>query len=89
LPFCHLRLKAAKPQNPAYPKKLKTIGDHIRKRRLDLGRDVATRIGFTEPSVWNWESNASAPHWHSLKAIVDFLGYDPLGCGSFAFESKM
>jgi len=41
-----------------YPTNPVTIGDHIRKRRMDLGllqREVAEIIGVTESSIWNWE----------------------------------
>src|ERR1700720_743605 len=47
LPFCHLRLSTQKPKSSVYPKELKTLGDHIRRRRLDLGllqRQVAQLI---------------------------------------------
>ena len=39
-----------------YPVELRSIGDHIRKRRLDLGLlqiEVAVQIGVTESTVWN------------------------------------
>src|SRR5438093_11371159 len=36
LPFCRLRLKA-KRTDPRYPRELRTLGDHIRKRRIELG----------------------------------------------------
>lgn len=81
LPFCHVHLKARKPESRAYPKELKTIGDHIRKRRLDLHlfqRDVAEQIGVTESCIWNWESNTSTPELRCLSMIIRFLGYDPL-----------
>src|ERR1700693_3827521 len=35
LPFCHLRLRTSKP-DPRYPTQLERLGDHVRKRRLDL-----------------------------------------------------
>ena len=41
-----------------YPMAPKTWGEHVRKRRLDLGfyqAQVAKRIGVNESSVWNWE----------------------------------
>src|SRR5712691_8111311 len=44
LPFCHVRLQAQKPLAAAYPRELWTLGDRVRKRRLDLGlrqKDVA------------------------------------------------
>jgi len=36
LPICHFVLKAQKPNRKPYPKELKTYGDHLRKKRLDL-----------------------------------------------------
>jgi transcriptional regulator with XRE-family HTH domain len=58
-----------------------SIGDHIRRRRLGLKmlqREVAEQIGVCEPSVFNWERNASSPEIQYMPAIIDFLGYDPL-----------
>ncbi len=36
LPFCHFEKTSKKPISKVYPKALLTIGDHLRKRRLDL-----------------------------------------------------
>lgn len=41
-----------------YPVELSKIGEHIRKRRLDLGLlqvEIAVHIGVTESTVWKWE----------------------------------
>jgi transcriptional regulator with XRE-family HTH domain len=73
--------KASKPKSPKYPKELKTLGDHIRKRRLDLGlfqRQVAEQIGVDETTIWNWECHKSSPQVHNISAVVRYLGYDPL-----------
>jgi transcriptional regulator with XRE-family HTH domain len=81
LPFCHVRLSGPKPLPKAYSKHLKTLGDHIRKRRLDLGlpqKDVAERIGADVASICNWESNCIQPMVHCLAAVIGFLGYNPL-----------
>jgi DNA-binding XRE family transcriptional regulator len=61
LPFCHIRLKSPKP-NPdnRYPKELKTLGDHLRKRRLDKGllqNDLARLLGVDKTTVTNWEND--------------------------------
>ncbi len=56
------------------------LGDHIRKHRLDLGlyqRQVAARIGVTESTIFNWESNATSPSVRQIPKVVAFLGYDP------------
>src|SRR5882762_6941678 len=81
LPFTHLTLKTLKPRNSAYPEPLTTLGDHIRKRRLDLGmhqKDVAALVNATTSTVTNWEKNQTSPRLYLLPKIIKFLGYDPL-----------
>jgi len=76
LPFCHITLTAQKPSIFAFPKSINTIGDHLRRRRLDLGllqRDVAEIIGVTEVTISNWENNRNKPPSRFLKKITDFL----------------
>ncbi len=80
LPFCQARIRAKKPPNSAYPPILAGVGDHLRKRRLDLGlrqRDVADRIGSDTTTVTNWELGHTEPGFGWMPAIVRFLGYDP------------
>ena len=81
MPFCHLRRVAAKPQSQAYPQQLVTIGDHLRKRRLDLElfqKQVAEQLGVDETTVHNWEVGATQPGIHCIPKIIQFLGYNPL-----------
>jgi transcriptional regulator with XRE-family HTH domain len=80
LPFANAKISAKKPRNPAYPAQLKTVGDHIRSRRLDLGllqREVASRLGVSASAVLNWEKGICAPTFRALPAIIAWLGYDP------------
>lgn len=80
LGICKLTLRCSKPKSCAYPKELVTLGDHIRKRRLDLGllqKQVAEQMGVDQASVVNWEKNHSQPEFRYLPAIIAFLGYDP------------
>ena len=80
LPFCHITLKGQKPPPKAYPQELKTLGDHLRKRRLDLKllqRQVALTLGVEEATIWNWENNYSSPKLHYIPRIIQFLGYVP------------
>lgn len=80
MPFCRLTLKAKKPLSNQYPKSLSSIGDHLRKKRLDLDllqREVALLLGSTECSVYYWETNRTTPTLTYLPAIVKFLGYCP------------
>jgi transcriptional regulator with XRE-family HTH domain len=59
----------------------KTIGDHIRKRRLELKllqKNVAKHLGVCQPCAYNWESNTSQPDIAYMPAVIRFLGYNPL-----------
>ena len=59
--------------------KASTLGEHIRKRRLDLGLlqvEVAARIGVTESTVWNWE-HGTKPELIHIPTVLAFLGYVP------------
>ena len=72
--------KARKAKSPCYPQELKTIGDHIRKRRLELKlfqKDVAELIQTDTDTVTNWEKNRCQPGFIYYPAIMDFLGYCP------------
>lgn len=63
------------------PVEPKTIGDHIRKRRLELKleqKDVARQIGVDKTCMFNWEANTSQPDLRFIPAVIRFLGYDPL-----------
>jgi len=76
----HFVLKDQKPLIKAYPISLATIGDHIKKRRLDLNlfqKDVAKLIGVKEESIYNWENNRSNPKIYLLPKIIEYLGYIP------------
>jgi len=80
LPFCHVTLRGQKPLPAAYPKALRTIGDRLRRRRLELGllqRDVAARLGVNKTTVYNWERKRTAPAPRIRPAVVAFLGHEP------------
>jgi len=73
-------LRGQKPLPKAYPQALKTLGDHLRKRRLDLKllqKEVAEKLGVEEATVWNWENNYSSPKLRYIPEIIRFLGYMP------------
>ena len=60
-----------------YRMELKTIGDHLRKARMDKGllqRDIARIIGVQTDTVTNWENNRSIPHlrYHNnIKKLIE------------------
>ncbi|MBS1613482.1 MAG: helix-turn-helix transcriptional regulator [Bacteroidetes bacterium] len=68
------------PKSKQIPEILETIGDHIKKRRLELGlfqKDLAERFGTSEDSISNWEKSEREPSFQFAPAIIDFLGYNP------------
>jgi transcriptional regulator with XRE-family HTH domain len=85
-------LKAQKPKSSKYPKELKTLGDHIRKKRLDMGllqAQVAMRIGVTASTIFNWESGKISSQIHYMPKIIDFLGYNPLPVPTASVTDKL
>jgi transcriptional regulator with XRE-family HTH domain len=73
----HLARTVSLPQG--YPVEPRTLGEHIRKRRLDLGlhqSEIARQIGVTESTVWNWE-HGTEPELIHIPAVLAFLGYVP------------
>jgi transcriptional regulator with XRE-family HTH domain len=80
LPFCKVTLKGKRPLPPAYPNSLKTLGDHLRKRRLDLKllqKEVAQKLGVDKASIHNWETHRTNPSLPIIPKIIEFLGYIP------------
>src|SRR5688572_26791383 len=71
LPSCHLCLTARKCKlspyflkNTRYPMSLRDVGDHLRKRRLDLSlkqEDVASLLGANPSTYRVWEILRSRP----------------------------
>ena len=88
LPNCHLHIKSLRCPCPDYwittqaiPAVPKTIGEHIKKRRLELHllqKDLAQQIGVHVESLKNWERNVEIPMVRYIPKIVEFLGYDPM-----------
>jgi transcriptional regulator with XRE-family HTH domain len=86
LPFCHVTLRGQKPPPPGYPRDPNTLGEWVKKRRLDLGllqRQVAEMMGVDVTTVKNWELNHHQPALRQLPAIVSFLGDVPRGVPPF------
>jgi transcriptional regulator with XRE-family HTH domain len=87
LPSCCRTLTAAKSQvtiydkeRKGYPKDLRRIGDHIRRKRLDAGLtldQVAVLLGVSRSLIHGWEKHRRWPVGEIRKRLIAFLGYDP------------
>ncbi len=78
LPFTRISLKSLIPKPHDFVPL--TIGDHIRKKRLQLGlfqRELAQLLGFNTWTILNWEKGHTEPPEAALPAILEFLEYDP------------
>src|ERR1700730_7996784 len=78
-------------QVKGYSANPKTIGEAIRKRRLDLDLrqiDVAKIIACHELTVVNWEKGRWTPNIKHMPGILQFLGYNPLAAGTTAAEQR-
>ncbi|SFT05980.1 helix-turn-helix domain-containing protein [Mucilaginibacter polytrichastri] len=65
----------------SYPRNPITIGEHIRKKRIELKllqSDVARIFQISSDCVTYWENNRSIPQINYFPQIVDFLEYCPL-----------
>jgi DNA-binding XRE family transcriptional regulator len=81
LPFCKVSLKAQKAPAPAYPETLKTLGDHLRKRRFDLRllqRQAAQKLGVDKTSVHNWETTGPRRRFLSCPKLLNLFDIFPL-----------
>ena len=59
---------------------MRTWGDYIKVRRLDLKltkRQVALRLNVSDLSVYLWEKNRVKPSLTQIPRIIEFLGRDP------------
>jgi len=57
-----------------------TMGDHIKKRRLQLGMgatQLAALLKVSKDTVYNWEKSRRVPMVHLIPKITQFLGYTP------------
>ena len=63
----------------------KSLGDHLRKKRLMLGLtqpEVAGFLSVNSTTAFNWEHNITFPEIQYMPAIIQFLGYDAIPSGN-------
>ncbi len=78
LPYIPLVFRGVRPK--PYSESPSTLGEHLRKRRLQAGllqREVAVRLGVDKDTFGTWEKGQCIPTVGYYPAIFSFLGYDP------------
>jgi len=65
-----------------YPTNPKTLGDHLRKKRVELQLSMTQLakvlgVGVTDTAIEKWEKNQNRPTEEHRMRILDFLGFDP------------
>jgi transcriptional regulator with XRE-family HTH domain len=69
-----------KAPTPRLPEHLHHLGDHLRRRRLELGLNrtaMAKRLGIDVSSYCRWEKGVTIPELHRRDQIAAHLGYRP------------
>jgi DNA-binding transcriptional regulator YiaG len=75
-----------------YTKKLETIGDHIRKWRINnhlFQADVAKRLGVCEDTIVGWEMRNIKPSVRQVPGITQLIGYLPIEVDSSTFGGRI
>jgi transcriptional regulator with XRE-family HTH domain len=73
-------LNSPKPRRKDYPKHPKTLGQHVKRRRADLGlrqRALAAELGVKAQTIGHWESGKHEPPVRLIPHIHTFLGFCP------------
>jgi DNA-binding transcriptional regulator YiaG len=65
-----------------YPAQPKSLGEHLRKKRIDLSLSMTQlsqflNLGVSDATIEKWEKDISRPSEPYWKRIVEFAGFDP------------
>jgi len=82
----------AKPKPLNYPHEPRTLGEHIKRKRIDRRMSqaaVAQQLEVSEDCVCYWEQNRNHPRLYQYPAIIAFLGYYPFDHETESFGGKV
>jgi transcriptional regulator with XRE-family HTH domain len=74
-------LQAPKPSNNRAIEECVTLGDHLRRKRLEGNESqscIAHLTGVKTDTITNWELNRHEPMIQYIPKILAYLGYTPL-----------
>ena len=81
-----------KPRPDGYPTDPQTIGEHLKRRRMDLGlfqAAVARQLNVSEDCLCYWENGRNEPRLYQYPVIIAFLGYYPFDHETATFGGKI
>jgi predicted transcriptional regulator len=69
-------------QSRRYPTRPKTLGEHLRKKRIDLSLSMTQlseylKLDVSDATIEKWEKDISQPSKPYWNRIVEFVGFDP------------
>jgi transcriptional regulator with XRE-family HTH domain len=86
-PGVRITLRALKPK--AYPENPRSVGEHVKKRRLETGLSqvaLARLLRVCPFTVTGWEKGRLIPPTMTMARLIGWLGYDPLPQGESLAE---
>ncbi len=92
LPFCHITLRAKRTLPQAYPGEPKTLGEHLRKRIMDLGlstESCASKFGVHPTTINSWQTGRQNPAAKHMPRVIDFLGYSPFDTNTYNLAERI
>jgi DNA-binding transcriptional regulator YiaG len=65
-----------------YPANPKTLGEYVRKKRIDMQLSMSQLgellgLGVTDSAIEKWEKNQNRPTEPYRTRIIQFVGFDP------------
>jgi hypothetical protein len=88
LPICHRTIRVQRSsislyfrQVRRYPATPRTIGEHLRKKRIDMQLSMTQLanllgLGITDSAIEKWEKNQNRPTEEHRQCILAFLGFN-------------
>ncbi len=73
-------MTASRPKPDGYPETLRTVGDHLKRARMDRGLSLekaGRKLGVDASTLKGWEDGRFGVRRRHREKVVAFLGYDP------------
>ncbi|WP_419788835.1 helix-turn-helix transcriptional regulator [Mucilaginibacter sp. X4EP1] len=92
LPFYQYQKTVVRPYKKGYPITPQTLGEHIKKVRMDKGllqKEIAAMINVSEDTITYWENGRFVPQVQYYPVIISFIGYYPFSHETESMAGKL